>query len=111
MEDEKSCVAALLHDVVEDTTWTLDDLREAGIPNDIVSIVDLLTHRKHEPYIDYIKRLGDNEVARKVKIADIRHNSDESRLPQDGEKGALRRREKYAKALAYLLPKENGDID
>lgn len=71
---EEACVA-LLHDVLEDSAeWTGKKLLEAGIPEHIVKSVELLTHNPSEPYFQYINRLAEDSVARKVKMADLRHN-------------------------------------
>lgn len=105
---EKLVTAALLHDVVEDTEWTFDGLREAGIPDDVVEAVKLLTHGKDVDYDAYITAINENDIARKVKMADLRHNLDETRLrednsvlPYDADKIAGRR-ERYKRALSYL---------
>ncbi|MBQ4075271.1 MAG: bifunctional (p)ppGpp synthetase/guanosine-3',5'-bis(diphosphate) 3'-pyrophosphohydrolase [Clostridia bacterium] len=78
MDDEICCAAALLHDVVEDTEITLDELSKE-FPEEIIRIVSLLTHDENEDYFDYIKRIKDHPAARKIKLADLEHNSDQSR--------------------------------
>ena len=83
MDDEISCCAALLHDVVEDTDVTLEDLRRE-FPEEVVAVVALLTHddsaeASREDYWTYIRRIREHPIARKVKLADIAHNSDQSR--------------------------------
>lgn len=108
MKNEYSTVCALLHDVVEDTDYTLEDLRAMGFPHEVVDALALLTHDPAVPYMDYVKVIADNPIARKVKMADLRHNSDLSRLDEVDE-CALARNEKYRRALAYLrrhAPKE-----
>lgn len=101
MDDELSTVVALLHDVVEDSDYTLSDLRDMGFPREVTDAVALMTHDKSVPYLDYVARIKDNPVARKVKLADLRHNSDLTRLDAVGEE-ALRRVEKYRTAIALL---------
>lgn len=103
MNDEKTTVAALLHDVVEDTDYTFDDLLKMGFDCDIVDALRLLTHDDETPYFDYVAALKDNPIARAVKLADLRHNSDLSRLDEDmiNEK-ALARNEKYKAAMNIL---------
>lgn len=101
MKDEASTVTALLHDVVEDTDYTLEDLRQMGYPEQILEALTLLTHDDGSPYLDYVARLRNNPIARQVKLADLRHNSDLSRLDQIDE-AALRRVEKYQKAIRLL---------
>lgn len=107
MDDEVSTCAALLHDVVEDTDMTLDDLREQGMPDEVCRAVGLLTHERYQPYVDYVRAIAADETTRKVKLADIAHNMDESRIdPEvmaDDLEGVLRRRKKYAKAYAILV--------
>ena len=100
-EDEK--IVALLHDVVEDTDITLDDLRREGFSDEIVNAVDAITHRD-ESYELYIQKVKTNTIATVVKIADIKHNMDISRLNRKNltEKD-IKRVEKYKKALDYLL--------
>ena len=101
MTDEKSTVVALLHDVVEDTPYTLEDLRTMGFPDDVLEAIALMTHAKGVPYLDYVAALRDNPLAKRVKLADLRHNSDLTRLDVVDEK-ALARVEKYRKAIALL---------
>ncbi len=101
MDDEISTVCALLHDVIEDTDTTLDDLRGMGFPEEVVGVLSLLTHADGVPYMDYVREIAKNPTATKVKIADLTHNSDLSRLDSVDE-FALRRQEKYMKALEFL---------
>ena len=101
MTDELSTVAALLHDVVEDTPYTLPDLREMGFPAAVLEALALLTHDDGTPYLDYVARLKDNPIARAVKLADLRHNSDLTRL-EHVDARALSRVEKYRKAITLL---------
>ena len=101
MPDEDTTVAALLHDVVEDTAYTLDDLRKMGFGEAVMDALALLTHDESVPYMDYVAAIRDNPIARAVKLADLRHNSDLSRLDTVDE-NALKRVEKYKKAIALL---------
>ena len=101
MTDEETVTAALLHDVVEDTTYTFDDLLQMGFPTKVVDALRLLTQGKDVPYMDYVQALKDDPIARAVKLADLRHNSDLSRLDNPDEK-ALARAEKYKAAMALL---------
>lgn len=101
MTDEETVTAALLHDVVEDTTYTFDDLLQMGFPTKVVDALRLLTHGKDVPYMDYVQALKDDPIARAVKLADLRHNSDLSRLDNPDEK-ALARAEKYKAAMTLL---------
>ncbi|WP_277283744.1 HD domain-containing protein [Sneathia sanguinegens] len=101
VDTEEEKIVALLHDTIEDTNITEQDLLNYGFSNKIVKAVKLLTHNKNVPYMDYIAKIKDNELARKVKIADLTHNSDLSRLKEITEKDK-KRYEKYQKALLYL---------
>ncbi len=76
MQTEAERMAAVLHDVVEDTPWTLDDLRGRGFPDEVVEAVDHLTKREGESYEDFVRRAGAHPVARRVKIADLEDNMD-----------------------------------
>lgn len=101
VDTEEEKIVALLHDTIEDTNITEQDLIDYGFPNEIVEAVKLLTHDKNVPYMDYVAKIKDNELARKVKIADLTHNSDLSRLKEITDKDK-KRYEKYQKALLYL---------
>ncbi|MBQ2798683.1 MAG: HD domain-containing protein [Ruminiclostridium sp.] len=101
MTDEYTTTAALLHDVVEDTDYTLSDLKDMGFPEKVTDALALLTHDKSVPYMEYVEKIKQNPVARAVKLADLTHNSDLSRLDTVDEK-ALRRVEKYKKAMEIL---------
>ena len=101
MTDEITCCVALLHDVVEDTDASLDDLRAAGIPQEALDALALLTHDPATPYLDYVRALSTNAIARAVKRADLAHNSDLSRLDRVTD-ADLARNAKYAQALEIL---------
>ena len=101
MTDETTTVVALLHDVVEDTEITFKDLREQGFGIEIINALKLLTHDKNTPYMEYVGEIKKNNIAKKVKLADLRHNSDLSRLSVVDEK-ALERKAKYEKAINFL---------
>ena len=101
MTDELSTVCALLHDVIEDTDYTAEDLTALGFDEKVIEVLGLLTHEDGVPYMDYVKKLSSNETAVKVKIADLKHNSDLTRLDHIDEK-ALIRADKYKKAIALL---------
>lgn len=101
MPDEATTIVALLHDVVEDSIYSLQDLRGMGFPGEVVEAIGLLTHTDNSPYMEYIEELKDNRIARIVKLADLRHNSDLTRLKQITEKD-LERVAKYQKAIEIL---------
>ena len=104
MDEEISCTVALLHDVVEDTEVTLAELEQA-FPPAVTEAVCLLTHDKSVDYYDYVRNLKPNAIAKKVKLADLAHNSDEIRSKAAGcsEKQILHWREKYSRAKEILL--------
>lgn len=105
MDDEISTCVALLHDVVEDTAVTLGDLKAAGFPDDVIEALSLMTHGDDVPYMEYIRALKDNPVARKVKLADLAHNSDLTRLDKVDDK-AIERANKYRQAMLILKSAE-----
>ena len=101
MTDEETTVVALLHDVVEDTELTFEGLEKQGFGEEIISALKLLTHNDDTPYMDYVAKIKNNKIATAVKLADLKHNSDLSRLDTVDEK-ALKRKEKYEKAIKLL---------
>lgn len=101
MSDEATICVALLHDVAEDTNTTPDELAKYGFGEEIIDALRLLTHDGSVPYMEYIRRLKDNPIAAKVKIADLKHNSDLSRLDFVDDR-ARRRAEKYKKSIEEL---------
>ena len=101
MTDEATTIVALLPDVVEDTDYTLEDLAAEGFGKDILEAVALMTHEDDVPYLDYVAKLKDNPIARAVKLADLAHNSDLSRIGEVDEE-TRERLEKYQKAIALL---------
>lgn len=107
MDSEEEICAALLHDAVEDGGLTLDDLVQAGFPPAVLQAVDLLTRRPGQPYADYLAALARHPLARKVKLADLAHNSDPGRLAGLPPAERARLAEKYRRAKA-LLAEERG---
>lgn len=104
MDDEVSTCAALLHDVVEDTDVTFADL-EKEFPQEVIDVLKLLTHAEDEDYYVYVRRLKNNPTAKRIKLADIAHNSDQSRLTgTDRDTPDVKEyfRKKYAKAIDIL---------
>lgn len=98
-EDEK--IVAVLHDIVEDTNISLNDLRNEGFSEEVVSAVECLTKQDGENYDSYIERISFNPLAVKIKLADLEDNRDLIRLPEVTDKD-LERLEKYDKALEKL---------
>ena len=101
MTDEVTTCVALLHDVVEDTDMTFEKLSELGFTVEIVEALKLLTHNDSVPYMDYVKEIAKNSTAKAVKLADLSHNSDLTRLDIVDER-ALKRTEKYKQAMELL---------
>src|SRR3712207_5225583 len=106
MDTEAAMMAAVLHDVVEDTEWTLERLREAGFPEEVLEAVDCLTRRGGESYEQFVERVRTNPVARQVKIADLEDNMNIRRISRLGEKD-LARLEKYHRAWCALTGADN----
>ena len=103
-DNDSAIIIALLHDTVEDTAITFDELKEAvPLTDDEFNALKLLTHDKAIPYLDYVQRIKSNELAKRIKIADLKHNSDLSRIPKEilTEKD-FSRVEKYQSALKIL---------
>lgn len=104
----KQRVVAIMHDVIENSNYTVDDLREMGFPKSLITSLEHITKRPEERvYLKFIERLSNDADALAVKIADIRHNSSD---PPKSEKEALKR-EKYEIALNYLLSVQCGEIE
>jgi len=90
LQSEEQKIVALLHDVVEDTDWTFEDLIEEGFNDHVIEALRLLTHTDGSPYEDYIERLASNPLARAVKKADLADNMDLKRIPEPSEKDFAR---------------------
>lgn len=101
MKTEETTIVALLHDLVEDTEYTIDDLIKMGFDKAITDAIALMTHAENLDYMDYVRMIKENPIARTVKLADLKHNSDLTRLDTIDE-SALSRKEKYLKAIELL---------
>lgn len=101
VETPEAKIVALLHDVLEDSEYTSDDLLNAGIADEIVKAVEILTKQSGESYNDYLIKIKNNNLARIVKIADLTHNSDLTRLEKVTFKD-LERQKKYKQAIKFL---------
>ena len=101
-DEEK--IAGFLHDVVEDSDYTFDDLLQAGIPVGVVNALRLLTHRKDVPYYDYVQHIidSDNPIALQVKYNDLQHN-----LKRGRAGGHYKQVAKHENALAVIEPLMN----
>ena len=106
MQTDAERMVAVLHDVVEDTDWTLDDLRGRGFAEEVVAAVDHLTRRDDESYEEFVERAGRHPIARRVKIADLEDNMDIRRTGEVTEKDT-ERLTKYHRAWRRLT----ADVD
>ncbi len=98
--DERA--VAWLHDVIEDTTVTSDDLRDAGVNPDVIEAVEAITHRHGEPRTDYLTRVVANPLATRVKRADVADNTAPQRTAQLDPATRRRLESKYAQTVAFL---------
>lgn len=99
--DHDLMIIAVLHDLVEDTEWKFEDLIDQGFSHRVITALDCLTHRDKEEYDDYIRRIATNADARRVKLEDLKHNSDITRMKGLREKD-FKRLEKYHRAYEFL---------
>lgn len=99
MDTEAETCVALLHDVVEDTDVTVADLREI-FPAEITDAVDVLTHKPGTSYEDYVRGIKANPVALKVKLADLAHNMDATRMPDSGYDTRMKKYERAREILS-----------
>ena len=100
MDSEESCVVALLHDVIEDSDITLEILSKY-FNDDIITALRVLTKKENDDYVMYIKRVKTNKLATKVKIKDLEHNRDLTRLDEVTDRDR-KRSMKYWEAIRYL---------
>lgn len=101
MKTQTEMMVAVLHDVVEDTHYTLDDLRKAGYPEEVVAAVDSLSRREGESYEEFIERITLNRLAMRVKLGDLEDNMDVRRNNDLTEKD-LQRLNRYTRAWHRL---------
>jgi (p)ppGpp synthase/HD superfamily hydrolase len=105
VESDIERVTAVLHDLIEDTDYTLDDMRRLGYSEEVVEAVEHLTRREEEPYADYIGRIGNHAIARRVKLADLSDNMTNNR-GVDSRTEERARLKRYREARASLLTME-----
>ena len=107
VEGEAEKVVAILHDVIEDTLVTAEDLRREGFDEVVLAALDCVTHRKGEPYADYVVRSKGDQIARRVKLADLEDNAQFSRalLRPDRIEPDVARLRKYLLAYKFLTDK------
>jgi (p)ppGpp synthase/HD superfamily hydrolase len=108
--DLDAMIAAVLHDTVEDSDLTIEELRDEGFSHTVIAAVDTLTRRESESYDAFISRVSSDPIARRVKLADLEHNMDLRRLgtlsPADVE-----RLEKYHRAWRELRRRSSPEED
>lgn len=104
VEGDEARIVAILHDVIEDTSVTAENLRREGFGETVLEALDRLTHRKGEPYADYAIRCKGHDIARRVKLADLEDNSRLSRtiLRPDRIEPDIDRVRKYLLAYKFL---------
>lgn len=102
---EAERVVAILHDVVEDSEVTLDDLRAEGFSDEVVDAIDHVTRREGESYEAFIERIAPHPLARRVKVADLEDNMDVTRLVVLDERGA-ERMQRYLRSWQRLRAAE-----
>ena len=107
VDTETEKIVAVLHDVVEDTDWTFKDLKREGFGDQILKALDCLTKREAENYGDFVRRSASDDLARRVKIADLEDNMDVRRLRVVSEKDR-ERLGKYLRAWRQLTRKDGG---
>lgn len=103
MRTDVERMAAVLHDVVEDSNVTLEELQREGFPEEVLDAVKLMTHEHGVSYEDYVERLKNHPLARRIKVADLEDNSDIRRLSGIEERD-LERLRKYHRAWQILRP-------
>ena len=101
VDEAREKTVAVLHDVVEDTDWTLEDLKKEGFPDPLLHALDCITKREGEPYEKFVERSASDPLARRVKLADLEDNMDLRRFPEIAEKDTTRIA-KYLKAWRRL---------
>ena len=102
MDTEEEIIAALLHDVLEVTAITLEELKGFGFSQNALDAVVLLTHIRGQDYMEYIQNLAGNAIAIKVKLADLRHNMNPGRIANEPSENRDRRMQKYREAIELL---------
>jgi (p)ppGpp synthase/HD superfamily hydrolase len=101
METEEEQIVAVLHDIIEDTDITVSDLLRRGFGDVVVEAIKSVTRKEDETYFEFIKRANQNEIGRKVKIADLKDNMNWDRIQQPTKKD-VQRMQKYQEAYQLL---------
>jgi (p)ppGpp synthase/HD superfamily hydrolase len=101
MKTTEERVAAVLHDILEDTHWTVDQLRKEGFSDQILAAIEAVTRREDETYDDFVDRAARDPIGRRVKIADLEDNADLTRIERPTDKDHARV-QKYQRAIARI---------
>lgn len=101
MDKTEDRIVAVLHDVVEDTDWTLEGLRKEGFSRVIIDAIDSVTRRPYEDYDDFVQRSIQNPIGSRVKLADLRDNCDLSRITNPKE-ADFKRVDKYRQSIRLI---------
>lgn len=105
---EEERIVAVLHDVVEDSEWTLESLGNEGFSENVLDAIDSVTRREGESYEAFVARSAEHPIGRRVKLADLADNADLSRFHSPTEKDRTRRR-KYLAAIATIRQRDDND--
>ena len=108
LEGEEERIVAVLHDVVEDSEWTLESLRNEGFSENVLDAIDSVTRREGESYEAFVARSAEHPIGRRAKLADLADNADLSRIRNPTEKDRARRR-KYLTASATIRQRDEND--
>lgn len=100
-DDLKTKIVGVLHDILEDTDMTRNDLVDYGFSEDVVTAIEILTKPKNQKYMEYIENVKNNHIARKVKLIDLKHNMDLTRICEISDED-LKRNIKYLEAYKKL---------
>lgn len=106
LNSEAEMITAILHDVVEDSDWTIEKLREKGFSEEVLEAVECVTNREGESYEDFVKRAAKNKIAKQVKIADLEDNMNILRIGDIKSKD-LERLKKYHRSWNVLTKSVN----
>jgi len=99
---KRAMAAAVLHDLLEDTEWTVERLGKVGFPSDVVRAIQICTRGEEEEYLSYIGRVSCYPITKAIKLADLQHNMRPDRLIDLSEK-SMERMKKYHAAYQFLL--------
>lgn len=102
MDTDEKRIIAVLHDVVEDSDWTFENLKQEGFSDEVIEALRCLTKRDGEDYLDFVRRASSNPTARVIKIVDVKDNMDIGRIANPTDKDFERIEKKYKPALKIL---------